>query len=80
MADKKAIVGTGNYSWYFKHHYKNAGLIKIIEGCQSDHIKGVIGVTENTLLLHFPELKEKELRLKQRIKDLKLTHINTNWI
>ena len=68
LADKKAIVGTGNYGWYFKHHYKNAGLIKIIEGCKSDHIKGVIGVTENTLLLHFPELKEKEVTLNEIIE------------
>jgi len=72
LADKKVIIGTGNYHWYFKHHYKNAGLIKIIEGCQSDYIKGVLGVTENTLLQYFPELKEKELTIEDIISKSKI--------
>jgi len=71
LADKKMEVGIGNYQWFFEHHYKNAGLIKIIEGCKSDFIKGVDGVTENTLLKHFPQLKEREVTLEEIIESSK---------
>jgi 5'-3' exonuclease len=67
LADKKQLVGIGNYQWYFQHHYKNAGLVKIIEGCSSDNIKGIDGVTENTLLKHFPEIKQREVTLEEII-------------
>lgn len=65
LGDKKMEVGVGNYQWFFQHHYKNSGLIKMIEGCSSDNIKGVDGVTENTLLKHFPQLKEREVTLEE---------------
>lgn len=68
LADKKMEVGIGNYQWFFEHHYKNAGLIKIIEGCSSDYIKGVDGVTENTLLKHFPQLRDREVSLEEIIQ------------
>ncbi|NIP30868.1 MAG: hypothetical protein GTO02_02105 [Candidatus Dadabacteria bacterium] len=69
MADKKQLVGIGNYQWYFQHYYKNAGLIKIIEGCSSDNIKGIDGVTENTLLKYFPQLKERQMTLDEVIEE-----------
>jgi DNA polymerase-1 len=72
LADKKTIVGVGNYQWYFQHHYTNAGLIKIIEGCSSDNIKGVMGVTEKTLLFHFPELKHRKVSLEEIIEKSKV--------
>lgn len=65
LADKKQLVGIGNYNWYFNHHYENAGLVKIIEGCSSDYIKGVIGVSEKTLLEHFPEIKDRKVTLEE---------------
>jgi 5'-3' exonuclease len=65
LADKKQLVGIGNYSWYFKHHYSNAGVVKIIEGCSSDYIKGIDLVTENTLLEHFPEIKERTVTVEE---------------
>lgn len=74
LADKKTLVGVGNYNWYFQHHYQNAGLVKIIEGCTTDNIKGIDGVTENTLLTHFPEIKDKKITLEEifeRSKTLK---------
>jgi 5'-3' exonuclease len=74
LADKKVLVGVGNYSWYFQHYYKNAGLVKIIEGCSTDNIKGIDGVTENTLLTHFPEIKDRKVTLEEIIlksQDLK---------
>jgi 5'-3' exonuclease len=68
LADKKTLVGVGNYNWYFQHHYQNAGLVKIIEGCTTDNIKGIDGVTENTLLTYFPEIKEKKVTLEDILK------------
>lgn len=71
LADKKQLVGIGNYSWYFEHHYKNAGLVKIIEGCTSDFIKGVTGVTEKTLIGLIPELKTTPHTLEEVINKCK---------
>ena len=65
LADKKQLVGIGNYKWHFKHHYTNAGTIKIIEGCKSDFIKGISLVTEDTLLGFFPELKESTVTIEE---------------
>ncbi len=72
LADKKMEIGIGNYQWFFEHHYSNAGLIKIIEGCTSDNIKGIDGVTENTLLTHFPQLKERKMTLDEIFEQGKL--------
>ena len=72
LADKKMEVGIGNYQWFFEHHYSNAGLIKMIEGCKSDNIKGIDGVTENTLLNHFPQLKERNVTLEEIFESSKL--------
>ena len=71
LADKKMEVGIGNYGWFFEHNYQNAGLIKVIEGCSSDNIKGVDGVTENTLLKYFPQLKERKVTLDEIFEDAK---------
>jgi len=72
LADKKMEVGIGNYGWFFEHNYQNAGLIKIIEGCSSDNIKGIDGVTENTLLTHFPQLKDRKVTLDEIFEQSKL--------
>ena len=72
LADKKVLVGIGNYSWYFQHYYENAGLVKIIEGCSTDNIKGIDGVTENTLITHFPEIKERKISLEEIIEKSKI--------
>jgi len=58
-------IGVGNYKWFFQHHYSNVGLIKIIEGCSTDNIKGIDGVSETSLLKHFPELKERHVTLDE---------------
>ena len=72
LADKKMEIGIGNYGWFFDHNYQNAGLIKIIEGCSSDNIKGIDGVTENTLLNYFPQLKERKVTLDEIFEQSKL--------
>lgn len=71
LSDKKVLVGVGNYNWYFQHHYENAGLVKIIEGCPTDNIKGIDGVTEATLLTHFPEIKDRKITLEEIIEKSK---------
>jgi len=65
LADKKTLLGIGNYNWYFDHHYQNATLVKIIEGCTTDNIKGIEGVSETTLINHFPEIKERKVTLEE---------------
>ena len=72
LADKRMEVGIGNYQWFFEHHYSNAGLIKMIEGCKSDNVKGIDGVTENTLLTHFPQLKERNVTLEEIFESSRL--------
>jgi len=72
LADKKTLLGIGNYSWHFQHYYENAGLVKIIEGCGTDNIKGIVGVTETTLLTHFPELKTRKMTLEEIIEKTKV--------
>lgn len=76
LADKKMEVGIGNYGWFFEHNYQNAGIIKIIEGCSSDNIKGIDGVTENTLLTYFPQLKERKVSLEEILEESKLIQEN----
>jgi 5'-3' exonuclease len=72
LGDKKMEIGIGNYGWFFEHHYKNTGLIKMLEGCTSDNIKGIDGVTENTLLKYFPDLKKREVTLEEIFEQSKL--------
>lgn len=72
LADKKMEVGVGNYNWFFEHNYQNAGLVKIIEGCTSDNIKGIDGVTENTLLTYFPQIKQRKVELDEIIQESKV--------
>lgn len=54
-----------NYLMYFDHHYTNALTIKIICGDNADNIKGIDDVGEKTLLKYFPELKYKQLTVRE---------------
>jgi len=54
-----------NYLMYFDHHYTNALTIKIICGDTADNIKGIDDVGEKTLLKYFPELKYKQLTVRE---------------
>ncbi len=60
----KRIVTEDNYLSHFNHHPTNLKLIKIITGDTSDNIKGILGISEKTLLKFFPEIKEKTLTLE----------------
>ena len=44
----------------------------MIEGCSTDNIKGIDGVTENTLLNHFPQLKERKVTLEEVFEESRL--------
>jgi 5'-3' exonuclease len=69
--DKKVYVNIENYKEHFKHHQKNAALIKIISGDTSDNIKGIKGVGEETLLKQFPELINEEYSIERLINKAK---------
>ena len=60
----KKIVTEENYLVDFDHHPSNLKLIKTITGDVSDNIKGILGVSEKTLIKFFPEIMEKTLTLE----------------
>lgn len=60
LSDKKAVINTKNFNNYFKYHYKNVGLMKMIAGDSSDNISGVKGLGVESVLKLFPELKREE--------------------
>ena len=60
----KKIVTEENYLVDFNHHPSNLKLIKTITGDVSDNIKGILGVSEKTLIKFFPEIMEKTLTLE----------------
>ena len=67
LLDLKKYVTSANYNDFFQHKQENSALIKTIAGDTSDNIKGVKGVKEDTLLKHFPELKERKVTLNEII-------------
>lgn len=67
MCDLKQYITIDNYNQFFKHHHSNAALIKILCGDNSDCIKGVKRLGEDTLLKHFPEIKERPVTLQEII-------------
>jgi len=69
--DKKLIVDDKNYNLHFPHHQKNALLIKIMVGDNSDSIKGIKGLGETKLLSTFPMLTERPVSLSEIISDAK---------
>jgi len=71
MCDLKEYVTKENYNYYFKHHIENAALIKILCGDNSDCIKGVKRLGEDTLLKHFPEVKERKVNISEIIQKAK---------
>jgi 5'-3' exonuclease len=81
FCDLKNYVGTSNYFEYFSHHNSNSVLIKTITGDNSDSIKGIKGVKEQTLLSLFPELKEHRLTIDDiltKAKELQDNRIKEN--
>jgi len=67
----KNYVDNVNFSSYFCYHLENAALVKSMVGDNSDSIKGIKNLGEDTLLKHFPELKERKVSLTQIIERAK---------
>lgn len=63
MCDLKQYVTLENYNQFFKHHQSNAALVKIFCGDNSDCIKGVKRLGEDTLIKHFPEVTEHQVNI-----------------
>lgn len=69
--DLKKYVDNTNFSSYFCYVIKNASLVKTILGDSSDSIKGIKGLGEKTLLKHFPEIGEREVKIEEIIEGAK---------
>lgn len=67
----KNYVDSFNFSSYFCYHIENAALVKSMIGDTSDTIKGIKSLGEDTLVKHFPELKERKVSLTQIIERAK---------
>lgn len=79
MCDLKKYITLENYNQNFKHHQSNAALIKILCGDNSDCIKGVKRLGEDTLLKHFPEIREGPVsigKIIERAAELQSERIN----
>jgi len=63
MCDLKQYVTLNNYNQFFKHHQSNAALVKVFCGDNSDCIKGVKRLGEDTLIKHFPEVTEGPVKI-----------------
>jgi len=66
--DLKAYVDKTNFNDYFKFNQENCLLIKMVLGDNSDTIKGIKGLGEETLFTYFPELKERKVSLNEFIE------------
>ena len=61
----KNYVDNVNFSSYFCYHLDNAALVKSMVGDNSDSIKGIKKLGEDSLVKLFPELKEKKVSLTE---------------
>jgi DNA polymerase-1 len=71
LLDKKEYITNENFKDYFKYHYENVALVKILTGDVSDSIKGVKRLGEETLLKLFPGIAEKKMELYEIIEEAK---------
>jgi 5'-3' exonuclease len=72
MCDLKLYVTKENFNRHFKYKLENAALMKVLCGDNSDSIKGVKRLGEDTLLKHFPEVRKEVLTIEQVISKSKL--------
>lgn len=69
-SDKK-YISVKNYLENLGYHYKNVLIKKMICGDNSDNIKGVKGVGDETLFNLIPEIKVREITLEEVIQKAK---------
>tara|TARA_R110000803_G_scaffold74903_3_gene139026 strand:+ start:2157 stop:3221 length:1065 start_codon:yes stop_codon:yes gene_type:complete len=67
MINLKRYITTENFKSQYNYHYENIALIKILCGDNSDNIKGVKRLGEDTLFKHFPQLTERKVTLDEII-------------
>ncbi len=72
LLDLKTYVDKYTFMYYFKYHYTNVALIKILCGDNSDSIKGIKRLGEGTLLKHFPELNKRKVTLDEILEKSKI--------
>tara|TARA_R110000851_G_scaffold22096_5_gene65716 strand:+ start:144 stop:1193 length:1050 start_codon:yes stop_codon:yes gene_type:complete len=72
LLDLKTYVSKHTFIYYFKYHYTNVALIKILCGDNSDSIKGIKRLGESTLLKHFPELTKRTVTLDEILEKSKI--------
>lgn len=72
MIDKKTYISVDNFQNHFKYHYSNVAVIKILCGDNSDSIKGVKRLGDETLLKLFPELTERKVELYEILEKAKV--------
>lgn len=72
MCDLRTYITKENFSTHFKYNLENAALIKILCGDNSDSIKGVKRLGQDTLLKFFPEIKKEKITIEQVINKSKL--------
>lgn len=68
FGNRKEPINKQNFFFEFDYHYKNALAMKIICGDVSDNLAGIKGIKEKSLLKHFPEMKFKELTVREICK------------
>lgn len=71
LLDLKTYVTHDNFKNYFKYHYENVALVKILTGDVSDSIKGVKRLGEETLIKLFPKITEKKMELYEIVEKAK---------
>tara|TARA_Y100000389_G_C17052493_1_gene313437 strand:- start:4 stop:558 length:555 start_codon:yes stop_codon:yes gene_type:complete len=71
MIDLKDYVYVNNFKEKFGYHYENVAVIKTLCGDNSDSIKGVKRLGEDTLFNFMPELKERKVTLDEVLKRAK---------
>ena len=60
-----------NFFFYFPYHYSNSLTIKVICGDSSDNISGVGGISKDTLLKLFPDMKVRHYTVKEICQNVK---------
>lgn len=71
LLDLKTYVTKANFNLFFNYHVSNAALIKIMCGDNSDSIKGIKRLGENTLLKYFPQIVTRKVELEEIIDTAK---------
>lgn len=71
LLDLKTYIDKNTFKYYFDYHHSNVVLIKMLCGDNSDSIKGIKRVGVDTLIKHFPQLKERQVSLNEIIEQSK---------